>query len=150
MPLYPGADVLVRNNLLLISAGERAPLRAIGRFTDRQFEDVNFARIEMGFHPLEVNEIVFIGRHLYTSRSRDGYSVDEMIHQIISALDEVSIAVVTPKMSCLRNRVGRQDRWGNTVFDTAVFEMTARKPRAELFSVIPKGDTNQFQRKSPP
>jgi hypothetical protein len=40
----------------------------------------------------------------------------------------------------MQNPNARDDGYGNQVFDRAVFEMTAKKPRAELYSVIPKGD----------
>jgi len=37
------------------------------------------------------------------------------------------------------------------VLDRAIFECTQRKPRAELFSVIPKGDTRKpTTKKGPP
>ncbi|WP_165214231.1 hypothetical protein [Affinirhizobium pseudoryzae] len=148
--MYPGAERQIRGNLELLARGGRAPLISVGYFSARQFEDINFARLDADLHPLGQNEIVFIGRHLYVSPHRDGYSIDDMIEQIRHALAEEAIAIITAKMSCLRNLRGRQDRWGNTIYDQAVSEMTARKPRAELFSVIPKGDTLQPKNQSPP
>ena len=116
---------------------------AIGCFSPLQFADVNIARRDAGLHELEINEIIFIGRHLFNSRSADGYSIDDMIDQIESAMSEDSIAVISPHMSCIRRQRARADRYGNQVFDQTIFEMTSRKPRAELFSVIPRGDTNK-------
>jgi hypothetical protein len=113
---------------------------SIGRFTAAQFSEINIARKDFRLPELQSNEIVFIGRHFYEGRSRDGYTIDDMIAQIVSGLDETACVVVSPKMSCLRNLAGRYDGYGNKVFDQAVFEMTSRKPRAELFSIIPRGD----------
>jgi hypothetical protein len=150
LPLYSDAERQIKRNLELLASGGRAPLIAIGYFAARQFEDINLARLDAKLHPLGQNEIVFIGRHLYQSRHRDGYAVEDMIVQIRHALAQEAVAVVTEKMSCLRNLRGRTDRWGNTIYDQAIFEMTARKPRAELFSVIPKGDTIRPKHQSPP
>ena len=143
MPLYRDARDRIRGNLEKLLRGERAPLIAIGAFSPLQFNEINMARRDAGLHELEQNEIVFVGRHLYESRSADGYSIDDIIDQIESAMSENSIAIVSPKMSCIRSQVARTDRYGNQVFDQAIFEMTSRKPRAELFSVIPRGDTNK-------
>ena len=46
-------------------------------------------------------------------------------------------------MTTLENPLGRADGYGNTVHDRAVFECTTKKPRAELFSVMPKGDSRK-------
>lgn len=46
-------------------------------------------------------------------------------------------------MTALRSTFGRDDGYGNEVFDEAIFELTARKPKAELYSIIPKGDRNK-------
>ena len=43
-------------------------------------------------------------------------------------------------MTALKNPVQRNDGYGNNVNDLGILELTQRKPRAELFSVIPKGD----------
>ena len=48
-------------------------------------------------------------------------------------------------MTVMQNRCPRQDRYGNcTIRDLAVFECTARHPRPELYSVIPKGDLQKL------
>jgi hypothetical protein len=150
VPLYPDALDRIRDNLEKLSRGEKAPMIAIGSFSLVQFDDINTARRDSGLHELEQNEVVFIGRHLFNSRSADGYSIDDIIDQIESAMDEGSIAVVSPRMSCLRQQAARTDRYGNQVFDQAIFEMTNRKPRAELFSVIPRGDANKPPKKQKP
>lgn len=143
MSLYHDALVRIRDNLEKLSRGEKAPMIAIGSFSPVQFGDINTARRDLGLHELAINEIVFIGRHLFSSRCADGYSIDDIIDQIESAMSEDSIVVVSPRMSCIRRQTARADRYGNQVFDQAIFEMTNRKPRAELFSVIPRGDTNK-------
>ncbi|MBB3743719.1 hypothetical protein FHX10_003218 [Rhizobium sp. BK591] len=141
MPIYHNARILILSNLQTIGAGDRAAIVPIGQFTIQQFTDLNLARADLGLHALESNEILFMGRHLYNSRSKDGYTTADMVEQICSALHESSVIVASVHMSCMRSMIGRADGYGNTVFDQAVFELTARKPKAELFSVIPKGDT---------
>jgi hypothetical protein len=115
----------------------------IGTFTLAQFAQINATRLTLELHPLELNEILFIGRHLFQSRSKDNYSIDDMMLQIESALRAESYVLLDKTMSCLQSSTGREDGYGNVVHDRAVFEMTAKKPRAELFSVIPKGDVTR-------
>ncbi len=143
MPLYPDAEARVKANLRTIEAGGRALLVAIGEFTERQWDDINAVRRGLRLHEIESREIVFIGRHLYVSRTKDGYTVDDMWTQIESALSSVSVVFANPKMTAMENPLGRPDGYGNTVHDRAIFECTQRKPRAELFSVIPKGDSQK-------
>lgn len=140
VPLYDDALDRIRFNLTRIQAGERAPLTEIGYLTDLQFEQINISRAKFDLHLLEQNEIIITGRHLYNSRSRDGYTIDDIIDQIVSALSVNSIVDVTADWSRIDNPIPRPDRYGNTINDRGVFEMTAKKPRAELFSVIPRGD----------
>ena len=85
-----------------------------------------------------------MGRHVYISRvQKDGYTIEDVIDQILSAMDEISIIIAGPKMTAMQNQTLRSDRYGNMVRDMVVFECTTRHPRPELFSVIPKGDTNK-------
>ena len=146
MPLAIEAIDHIRANLLTLSLGHRAPFITIGIFTMAQFTQINATRLSLGLHPLERNEIVFMGRHLYNSRSADNYTIDDMLAQIESALGDTAEVAMSKFMSCLQSTLPRADGYGNTVYDRAVFEMTARKPRAELFSVIPKGDLNKPQK----
>lgn len=140
MPLYEDAEDKIRFNLLKIQSGEKAPIINIGFLTDTQFEQINILRTTINLHQLEQNEIVFIGRHLFNSRTKDGYTVDDMIEQIVSALSSNSVVDISTSWSRIDNPIARADGYGNSVKDRGIFEMTARKPRAELFSVIPKGD----------
>lgn len=143
MPLYADGVDRIRFSLLKLQAGERAPLTGIGFLTDAQFEDLNTRRAGFDLHLLEQNEIIFMGRHMYASRSKDGYTVDDIIDQIASALSHDSVMDISDTWSCIDNPTARADRYGNSVHDRGVFEMTAKKPRAELYSVIPKGDNNK-------
>lgn len=59
--------------------------------------------------------------------------------QAKSALDTASVVKASPKMTTMQNPVERADGYGNQVRDLAVFELTQRKPRAELYSLVPKG-----------
>jgi nucleoid DNA-binding protein len=143
LPLAIDAPERIRENLLAISRGEKVKIITIGTFTIPQFVEINTVRASLDLHPLEFNEIIFMGRHLHKSRCADGYSVEDMLTQIESALCSDAEVSMNKFMSCLQNPAGREDGYGNIVYDRAVFEMTARKPRAELFSVMPKGDTNK-------
>ncbi|MDH2999137.1 hypothetical protein A1D22_04575 [Pasteurellaceae bacterium LFhippo2] len=141
MPLYSNAIDKIRVNLCKLAQGERATYEEIGYFTEQQFKDINQLRLEKGLPTLECNEILYMGRHHYTSRSKDGYQIEDLIKQIKSALSEYSeVDLNNNRGTVLENPNKRQDGYGNLVNDRAVLELTAKKPRAELFSVIPKGD----------
>ena len=147
MPLYQGADCAILENLERLTLGEIVPLVPIGCFTDAQFDRINEVRLQLGWHALEENEIIFKGMHLLNSRLRDGYLIKDIVAQICSAMAHTSIVMIDNRMSCLQNDTPREDGYGNSVRDRAVFEMTARKPRAELFSVMPKGDHNKPEKR---
>ncbi|MDG6260016.1 hypothetical protein Q7378_10245 [Glaesserella parasuis] len=141
MPLYENAKALIRQNLTEISQGKKAKLQVIGSFTDKQFLDINQHRKKAELPPLECNEIVYIGRHHYQSRSKDGYNINDMVKQAESALSVHSCLVPSNRATALENPHQRHDGYGNLVNDRAILELTSKKPRAELFSVIPKGDS---------
>lgn len=93
-----------------------------------------------------IAKVVFVGSHVYNSRIlQDGYSFDDVIEQIFSAMHETAVFRESPKMSGLVSCVERDDGYGNRVIDNGVLECSMRFPRPELYSVIPKGD----QRKPP-
>ena len=128
MPLSDEAPALIRINLEQLQKGARARLVVIGNLTVAQLAAINDNRRARG-HPPIVDEVVFIGRHIYESRIvRDGYSVEDVLDQIESAMDAAA------------------DRYGNAVQDRAIFECSARHPRPELFSVVPKGDHRKTKR----
>jgi hypothetical protein len=140
MPLFANAAALIRTNLEQIADGGRATLVPIGTLTQEQLEAINKHRLEQGLAPISA-EVVFIGRHIYESRvMADGYSVQDVIEQISNAMDSRALVLESRKMTAMENPQAREDRYGNYVNDRAIFECTARHPRPELFSVVPKGD----------
>jgi hypothetical protein len=151
MPLYGNAVDLIRANFEEISKGIKPQGVAIGFLTDRQLEEINRARAaHVPPLPPVVGEVLFYGRHMYKSRVvRDSYTVEDAIDQIVSAMDAAAVFVHTPNMTTVQNRTGRSDRYGNIVKDLAVFECSARHPRPELFSVMPKGDAKKPAAKRP-
>lgn len=141
MPLYEHAEYLIRANLNEIAQGRRVRIVAIGFLTEVQFVAINLQKQSNGLPALENKEIVFLGQHAYNSRVvRDGYTIDDMVAQITSALAETALAVASPRMTSIKSTLLRQDGYGNEVLDEAIFELTARKPKAELYSIVPKGD----------
>ncbi len=144
MPLYDNALYLIRGNLEEIQRGGKARAVPIGRLTHAQHGMVNAHRAAANLPPLEDPEVVFIGQHTYDSRIlRDNYTIDDVIGQIASALASDAVVMPHAKMTALESATPREDGYGNRVRDRAVLELTQRKPRAELYSVIPKGDANK-------
>lgn len=144
MPLNANARAILQATFQLLKEGGRPNVATIGTLTNEQFLAINLKRKTQGLPPLGSPEIVILGRHLYKSRViEDGYSIADICDQIESALSSESIVIATHKMTALKNEVGRPDRYGNTIKDEAVLELTQRRPKAELFSVIPKGDKNK-------
>jgi hypothetical protein len=92
---------------------------------------------------------VFIGKHTYDSRiQRDGYTIEDVVDQIASALDLTASVLPIAGMTAMENPVRRADRYGKMVRDRVVFECTTRYPRPELYSVMPKGDINKPNKKA--
>jgi hypothetical protein len=148
MPLCEGTPALIRANLEQLQQGNRVRLVVIGILTKTQPAAINDNRRTHGY-PAMIDEVVFIGRHVHQSRiERDGYSVDEVIDQIGSAMKAAAVVRQTPTMTVMENPASRADRYGNMVHDRAIFECSARHPRPELFSVVPKGD--RIKAKRPP
>jgi len=140
MPLFGNARTLIRANLDAIKRGEKAPLVVIGTLTELQLAVINQAR-KASNHPPIVAEVLFIGRHVYRSRiERDGYTSEDVIEQIASGMDAAAIVLMDQTMTTMENPEPRADRYGNSVRDRVVLECSARHPKPELFSVIPRGD----------
>lgn len=149
--LLENALELIKENLECLQRGEKAPQITIGYFTAKQFDDINLYREENQLPPLLSNEILYVGRHHYQSRViKDGYNIEDLILQIESALTDMSEIVITKKGSTLVSKTLRDDGYGNYVEDTAVFEFTAKKPKSELFCVIPRFDNNKPQKQQSP
>lgn len=153
MPLYDGMKAVLKQHLETIESGGKPPVIAIGELTESQHNEINAHRASEQLPPLESREVVYMGRHHYNSRvTEDGYLIHDMLQQIESGLSQDSVLKNNPKKphgTVLVNPNPRADGYGNHVNDNAVLELTTRKPRAELFSVIPKGDTNKPKKQTP-
>ena len=140
MPLYPNGEHQIRKNLGKVSKGITPYPVKVGKLTDAQLADLNNERSNRKMKPMK-GEIVFVGRHMYERRVlADGYSIDDVVKQIVSALDEKSVVRMSPKMTAIQSSQLREDEYGNKVRDEAVLECTMKYPKPELYSVIPKGD----------
>jgi hypothetical protein len=79
--------------------------------TDVLPNDINTYRRMRHWQPIG-KEIVFIGCHIYESRVvKDGYSEDDLIAQIKSALSATCKYIPTPKMTVLQNPTKRDGLW---------------------------------------
>jgi len=115
----------------------------VGALTTTQLGDINAERQREAQPPI-IDEVLFLGKHIHQSRIvKDGYTIDDVIDQISSAMDRTAVVMASPKMTAMTSQNPRRDHYGNTVRDMIVFECTARHPRPELYSVIPKGDTKK-------
>ncbi len=104
----------------------------IGTLTDAQLAAINDER-RAGRYPPIGKDVVFMGRHVYTSRiERDGYTIDDVIDQIISGMDSAAVVLRSPTMTAMENPVERMDQYGNSVRDRVIFECAGRYPRPEL------------------
>jgi hypothetical protein len=156
MPLYENAVANIRANLEQIARGEKAQTITIGILTDAQMRAINQARQERKNHlgepdpfpPIEA-EIVMIGRHLYNSRIvKDGYTIEAVIEQVVNALSERSRYIPTHRATLIQDPKGRTNSFGEFVRDEAVLECSAKYPRPELLSVIPKGEMSPNEREA--
>ncbi len=140
MPLYPNARDVIRTNLGRIRNKNKVHIVPIGTLTVAQLTTINAGRLTQGLSPI-AEEVVFVGGHIYKSRIiGDGYTIEDVIDQISSAMDCTAIVLDGAHMTTTENPNPRPDRYGNLVRDRAVFECSTRHPLPELFSVIPKGD----------
>jgi hypothetical protein len=142
MPLYENAAELIRTNLEQFSPTKKVRVKAvvIGVLTETQLAALN-AYQDAEHLPRSTGEVLFHGWHIYKSRVlKDGYQIEDVIAQITSAMSSNSIVEATNYMTSIENTASRADRYGNMVHDKAVLECTARYPRPELYSLIPKGD----------
>jgi hypothetical protein len=145
MPPYPNAQALIRSNLEALQSGQRVKGIAIGTLTAAQLNAINAERAaEGGTLPPILEEVIFFGSHAYRSRVlQDGYTIEDVVDQVMSAMDAQSVVVTSPRMTTIQNLIPRADHYGNQIRDKAVLECTRRHPRAELFTVVPKGDMNK-------
>jgi hypothetical protein len=140
MPLYPNAKYLIRKNLEALQAGQRVPRVTVGKLTKTQIEAVNAQQAAEEL-PLSIDEVVFVGRHIYKRRIlEEEYRIDDVIDQIESAMSERSEVIANEYMTAIKNPVARADRLGNLVHDEAILECSKYRPNPDIFSVMPKGD----------
>lgn len=109
MPIDPNKRDAIRANLQRIANGEKPPLIVIGELTQKQFADINAYRSAEQLPALESAVVVYQGRHHYESRSKDGYTIEDMVLQIESALSAHSEVVAGKKMTGIQNKQGRND-----------------------------------------
>jgi hypothetical protein len=141
MPLYDRARALIRANLEAISRGGKPGLIAIGTLTAPQLTAINQI-LCAGGHPPTGEEIVLLGRHIYDRRIvDDGYNIEDVLDQVESALAPESVVIQPSAILAIQNPNRRQDRYGNSVRDKAVFRCTSKYLRAELYAVFPRGDS---------
>jgi hypothetical protein len=144
MPLYADAPNVLRRQLEQIRNRQAIRVVPIGTLTIAQLTAINAARADQRLRPI-IEEVVFFGRHIYKRRIvEDGYTIEDVIEQISSVMESVSVVLADlAPMTIMENPNRRADRYSNFVRDRAVFECSARHPRPELFSVIPKGDSTK-------
>jgi len=144
MPLYADAPDVLRQQLEQIRDRQAIRVVPIDTLTTAQLTAINAARADERLRPI-IEEVVFFGRHIYKRRIvEDGYKIEDVIEQISSVMESVSVVLADlAPMTIMENPNRRADRYSNFVRDRAVFECSARYPRPELFSVIPKGDSTK-------
>lgn len=140
MPLFTSARDRIRVNLQSLNVGRRPRPVVIGNLSEVQLAAINHQRMAEEL-PAIIDEIVFVGKHVHNSRMvRDGYTIDDVVAQIMSACSSDAVVIEYQKMTAMENPIPRDDGYGNAVLDRVVFECMGRHPRPELHSVIPKGD----------
>jgi hypothetical protein len=140
VPLYDDACERIKLQLEKIAEAQRVPLIEIGQLTFQQHQHVREIRASLELPDVESPAIVYIGHHHFASRSAQGYTVSDMVNQIRACTDSDAEVMLFRRMTMMRAYSLRADGYGNWVRDQGIFELTRRKPRIELFSVIPRGD----------
>lgn len=141
MPLDLSRIDAICANLERIAKGDQPRTIEIGEITVAQFEAINELRAASNLPAVESRVIVYTGFHHYDSRClKDGYTTEDLILQLRSSLGAESVVIPSRKMTGLQNKQGRNDGYGRVVKDLAILELTSKKPKVLVFSVIPKGD----------
>ncbi len=123
-----------------IRLGQRVSIIEIGELTYEQHQAINRLRLSYTLPVLESPRIVYLRTHHYRSRSADGYTIHDMAQSLVAALCSEARVIPTHKMTALQPHAPMTDNYGIQVRPMAILELTARKPRAEAYSIIPKGD----------
>ena len=140
MPLHDGAIDRIRRQLEDIQRGRRVDIIVIGALTDEQHACICDFRRSRRLPDVESKELAYLGRHHFESRVAQGYCIEDLLMQLAAATASDAEVHAVGKMTSLRSRHDRDDGHGCRVRDRAILELTARKPRVEVFSVIPTGD----------
>jgi hypothetical protein len=140
MPLHDGAIDRIRVQLEDIGRGRRVDILIIGMLSDEQHARICAVRRSRRLPEVESKELVYLGRHHYESRVAQGYCIADLLLQLAAATAADADVHAVGKMTSLKSRRERDDGHGCRVRDMAILELTARKPRVEIFSVIPVGD----------
>jgi hypothetical protein len=98
--------------------------------TDAQLAAINRKRAALhNALPPIAAEVLFFGKHLYESRClRDGYTIEDVVCQMTSAIDPAAVLVDSPTFAAIQNWTPREDGYGNRVRDRAVFESQSFTP----------------------
>lgn len=141
MPLFSDGRDLILHQLYRLAHGESVGIVEIGHLTDAQFNNLCEMKLELE-HPVPGSPIlVYKGKHHFESRVlKDGYCIEDLAIQIECALSVDSVVIIEKHMTALVSQLTRLDGYGNTVRDRAILELQQRKPKGEVYSVIPKGD----------
>lgn len=148
MPFYHHKKEELHSQIKSLINGDRVPVIEIGYLTQEQHDAINQGRSALDYPPLESPKILYLGKHHVGSRhGKDGYNADDILEQIMHILDTEVDIPITPRQTKMVSKTSRLDAYGNTIIDTGILELMSRRPKAELYSVIPKGDNikpNQF------
>jgi hypothetical protein len=111
----------------------------------------DYRTVELGLAP-SVEEVIFIGAHVYQRRIvDDGYTIDDAVDQLVSAMDAQAVVVTGARLTTIQNHTPRADRYGNQIRDMGTLVCTSKHPRPELYGLSPKGtSTNPQKQKSRP
>ncbi len=93
--------------------------------------------------------MVFVGRHIHKRRILgDGYTIDDVIDQVESAISQGSELIANEYMTAMRNPIAPADRFGNLVHDEGILECSRYRPNPDIFPVVPKGDKIKPQKQT--
>src|SRR5208337_5239086 len=111
VPLYVNARDVIRTNLGRIRNKNKVHIVPIGILTVVQLTTINANRLKRGLCPID-KEVVFVGGHIYKSRIiGDGYTIEDVIDQISSAMDCTAIVLDGTHMTTTENPNPRPDRY---------------------------------------
>lgn len=118
----------------------------IAEMTQKEFDELNKARIAYGQPPLDSRVVRYNARHHYKSRGPtlegNDYLVDDMMDQLNSVTSgPLQVKTDHPKGPSLMNMRTRIDPYGKAINDRAVFSTDSYSVgKPELFSIVPEGD----------